>query len=350
MATRVAQIIGVVALALIACDAPRRDEPAPPDGGPARRRAPKAPRAPSFRVEEGRFTSAALGVDKRYWVAVPADYGKNDLRYPVVYLLHGFGGSPQNWVQNAPLAAGAADLRALIVMVDGDDSFYVDWHRPADYERCVREDRRWGAVDEADYCVRTGGYEEYVVNDVVARIDATYRTIADRTGRALLGFSMGGYGALMLGMRHPDVYSVAVSHAGVDSLLYGGPRPYERGRARRLDDLAAWGREYESEIEGVGDHVRGLLGPDIANWRAHDPVALAETLHDGQLALYLDCGTEDEFHFDDLAQDLHDTLERRGIHHAFALVPGGHDGGFLQDRLDDGMRFIAAHVAAPRAR
>jgi S-formylglutathione hydrolase FrmB len=233
-------------------------------------------------------------------------------------------------------------------MVDGDDSFYVNGVRPADYERCRTEERPWGPVDEDDYCVRRGRYEDYVTRDVVTHIDGRYRTRADRAGRALAGFSMGGFGALMLAMRHPEVFSAAVSHAGVDSLLYAGPRPWARGATRRLEDLSSWGREYESEIPGIGDHVRALLGPDPANWRAHDPVALAETLQDGQLALYLDCGTEDDFGFDALAQDLHEALQRRGIRHAFALVRGGHDGDFLEQRLDDGMRFVAAHFSAQR--
>ena len=98
----------------------------------------------------------------------------------------------------------------------------------------------------------------------------------------------------------------------------------------------------------MGDHVRAIFGGDLANWRAHDPVALAESLRDGQLALYLDCGTEDSFQFDDLAQDLHETLERRGVRHAFTLLPGRHDAAFLRERLDDGMRFLRERLPAPR--
>jgi S-formylglutathione hydrolase FrmB len=336
----------IAILAFVACDSPR-ERPGPTPSA-AREPAPaeRPDRARAFRVEEGRLSSAALGVDKRLWVALPPDYDRSDRRYPVVYFLHGFGGQPENWLRAAPDAADAAGLSAILVMVDGDDSFYVNSVRPADYERCRAEERPWGPVDKDDYCARHGRYEDYVTRDVVAHVDARYRTRADRAGRALAGFSMGGFGALMLAMRHPDVYSAAVSHAGVDSLLYGGPRPWVRGAGRRLEDLSDWGREYEGEIPGIGDHVRGLLGRDLANWRAHDPVALAETLRDGQLALYLDCGTEDEFHFDDLAQDLHQTLERRGIRHAFALVQGGHGGVFLKDRLDDGMRFVAGHFSA----
>ena len=347
----------LVLAVLAACDAPGTDRSAPPPrrsaAGAPRPARPTEPPAGAEggrgfgRVEEGRLTTPALGVDKRIWVALPAEYDGSGLRYPVVYLLHGFGGSPENWTRAAPEAARVARLRALLVMVDGDDSFYVNWARPADYARCLREPRRWGPVDPEDYCVREGRYEDYVVHDVVRWIDARYRTIPTRQGRALAGFSMGGYGALMLAMRHPDVFGTAISHAGVDSLLYGGPRPWAPGGVRRLEDLSTFGREYEGEIEGIGDHVRGLLGDDLANWRAHDPVTLASSLRDGQLALYLDCGTEDTFHFDDLAHDLHDTLEQHGIAHAFALVHGRHDGAFLKARLDDGLRFAAEHLAAP---
>jgi len=330
-----------------ACEAseepsPRRHPPKASRPAPPERPDPRS----AFRVEEGRLTSTSLGVDKKYWVAVPADYEGSGRRIPVVYFLHGFGGRPENWLRVAPAAAEEAGLSALLVMVDGDDSFYVNWARPADWERCRSEERPWGPVDKDDYCVRNGRYEDYVVREVVAAVDARYHTRADRSGRALAGFSMGGFGALMLAMRHPEVFSAAVSHAGVDSLLYAGPRPFARGAVRRLHDLSEWGRDYEGEIPGIGDHVRGLFGPELARWRAHDPVALAGNLRDGQLGLYLDCGTEDPFQFDDLAQDLHETLARRGIRHTFALVPGGHDGAFLRDRLDDGMRFLARHFGA----
>lgn len=328
-------IAAVLALVFARCDGP----PAQRDARARPARAHTAPAGPPL-VEE-RFASTALGVDKAALVVLPDGYATDARRYPVVYFLHGFGGSPEEWVDDAPAAARAAGLFAILVFVDGDDSFYVNWARAADHERCSVSPRPWGAVDPRDYCVRQGRYEQYVVRDVVGRIDARYRTIADRSGRALVGFSMGGFGALMLAMRNPDVFAAAVSHAGIDSLLYLGPRPYERGRVQRLRDPAACCRAEERLIPGIGDQLRGILGPDLANWRAHDPVALAGSLRDGQLALYLDCGTEDGFEFDDLAQDLHDTLEQRGIHHAFTLVPGGrHDGAYLRDRLDDGLRFV----------
>ena len=324
----------LAAVALGACEPPPSKEPgrAPPDSAP-----PPAPAA----IVRDRVHSPALGVDKTAIVVLPDDYAVSTRRYPVVYFLHGFGGGPTDWVRIAPRVAREVGLAAILVMVDGDDSFYVNWARSADYDRCLREPRRWGPVDPRDYCVRQGRYEDYLTRDVLAHVDGRYRTIASRAGRALVGFSMGGYGALVVSMRHPDLFSVAVSHAGVASLTYAGPRPYDAGRVQRLRDAADWGSQEEREIPGIRAHVRGILGPALVRWRAHDPVSLASSLRDGQIALYLDCGTDDGFGFDDLARDLHDALQRRGIRHAFTIVSHGrHDAAFLRDRLDDGLRFV----------
>ena len=151
---------------------------------------------------------------------------------------------------------------------------------------------------------------------------------------------MGGFGALELAMRHPDLYAAVASHSGVDALLYAGPHPYQPGQAQLADDVSQWG----AQVEPIGAHVRAIFGPELANWQAHDPAYLAAQLHDGDLAIYLDCGTEDEFLLNDAAQYLHEVLTSHGIQHEWYLGPGHHDFAFWIDRIDDSLAFFASHL------
>lgn len=322
------------------CGGPKTAKPAQPEGG-----APDAAAAGARvtatgagKVTEGTFHSDALGVDKHYVLYLPGGYDTSQLRYPVIYMLNGLGGDETNWVEGGDLGqiADAMSLPAIVVMADGDDSFYANAVVAADYDACLKGRRTFGmASDMATYCVKTPRYEDYIVKDLVAHVDATYRTIPERRARAIGGLSMGGFGALSLGLRHKDVYVSTASHSGVDALLYGGPHPYEAGKVVLAEDASVWGRE----IEPLGKLVRDIFGPDLQNWREHDPAWLAGRLKDGEIAIYLDCGTEDDFKLHDGATYLHDILVERGVTHAFTLEPGRHNFKFWRSRLDDSLAF-----------
>ncbi|HZS40375.1 MAG TPA: alpha/beta hydrolase family protein, partial [Polyangia bacterium] len=299
------------------------------------------------RVAEGRFASPALGVEKHYLVYLPAGYDGSTARYPVIYLLHGLHGNEHDWVSGGHLdqAADKLKLQAIVVMPDGDAGFYADSATPADYEACVHGAKvRFFRREESleTYCVRHADYEQYVIKDLLAHVDATYRTVAERRGRAIGGLSMGGFGALSLAMRHPELFASAASHSGVVALLYAGPHPYRKGQARLLEDVSRWGEQ----VGPIGLLVRRIFGGDLANWRAHDPAALAQTLEPGKLALYVDCGTEDDFALESPAAYLHDVLAARNIPHEFALVPGRHNFALWEKRVVESLAFHARQFRA----
>lgn len=291
------------------------------------------------------FRSAALGVDKRYRVYLPASYARSERRYPVIYLLHGIAGDESNWLELGDLA-GAADrarLQAIVVMPDGDASFYVNSVAPARFDACNAGVSPFEEKSpRASTCVRDADYEDYIVRDLIAEVDARYRTVAERRGRAIAGLSMGGFGALALAMRHRDLFSSAASHSGLVALFYRGPHPYDAARVVLLQDVSRWG----VNAGPFGPWIRGIFGPDRKNWRAHDPATLAEELGDGDLAIYIDCGTEDDFGLHSHAAYLHDVLARRGVRHGYALLPGKHDWSFWKDRIDDSLAFHARVFAA----
>ena len=105
--------------------------------------------------------------------------------FGVLYLLHGLSDDHTIWCRRTSIERYAAELPLIVVMPDGHRSFYCNDPRPGG---CA--------------------YEDHIVTDVVGFVDRTFPTIADRAGRAIGGLSMGGYGAMMLALRHPDLFSV----------------------------------------------------------------------------------------------------------------------------------------------
>jgi S-formylglutathione hydrolase FrmB len=153
-----------------------------------------------------------------------ADAGR---RYPVLYLLHGADSDYRSWTRYGDAQAITAHAPMIVVMPDGGtDGWYTDWYagnRPVQPQ-----------------------WETYHVGELVPWIDATYRTVAARRGRAIAGLSMGGYGALSYAARHPGTFAAAASFSG----------------ALEVGSADAWGERSANE----------------ARWRAHLPISIAARL------------------------------------------------------------------------
>lgn len=342
---------------LIACSSQKTEPAATPTAVPVAPAATPAAPAPATapvaakgKVETKTFKSTALGVDKHYVVYLPADYDTQpNRRYPVFYYLHGLTGNETNWVELGKLddAANQLGLQAIVIMPDGDDGFYIDGLAKADYDACMKDGTGLFVPQKQskkETCVHARKYETYITKDLIGHVDATYRTIAKREARAIAGLSMGGFGALMLSMRHPDLFAAAASHSGVDSLIYMGPFPYKPGaKVETMTDIKQWGGPF---VE-INRWMRGLFGDDVAHWKEYDPTTLVDKLKPGSLALYLDCGTEDGFALNNGASWLHDLLLAKKIDHAFFLGPGGHDFQFWHARIPESLKFLRDHVTKP---
>jgi S-formylglutathione hydrolase FrmB len=324
--------------------------PAPVAALPSQGHSGVAPAASGI-VEERTFHSQALDVDKTYVVYLPIDYATNpDKKWPVFYYLHGLTGDEHTWVKGGEInkVADQLHLDAILVMPDGDDGFYADSDKPVDYDACMKDGTGLFAPQMKNpkkTCVKHSRYETYIVKDLLADVDAHYRTNATGAARGIAGMSMGGLGAWELAMRHPDLFAAAASHSGFLGLTYKGPHPYVAGHPKDVtfSDAPRPG----SSGNDLVDWVIGIYGHDKANWVAHDPELLIAKLEPGKPALYLDCGTEDEFHFFDQAAYIHDLLIARHIDHAYFLGPGNHSFAFWAPREVDSLRWLQQHVAKP---
>jgi S-formylglutathione hydrolase FrmB len=220
--------------------------------------------------------SAAMGAPVKVSVVTPAAYGADGIsRYPVVYLLHGAGNDHTTYLQPF-LLDGVDKWRFIAVVPDGK----LDWWMDSPVSPNVRR-------------------ETFVVNELVPWVDAEFRTLPQRQRRAIAGHSMGGQGAMRLGMRHADVF-------GIVGNVMGG-----------VDICSASARK---------DLVR-LLGPYKGNevrWRSFSVLAEAERLKPGALRLFSIVGTEDFFLKPN--RDLHELLSKRHVAHEYTEVRGETDG------------------------
>jgi S-formylglutathione hydrolase FrmB len=259
-------------------------------------------------VRPGTFRSDALGREVSYVVDLPASYdGSGSRTYPVVYALHGLFEGAGFWERRglAPILARLRESGAmadfLVVAPDGGNSFFVD--SPA------------------------GRYEDMVTKDLVAHVEATYRVVPGRKGRALLGVSMGGYAALHMAFDQPGLFAAVATHSAM--LLERIPSA-EQGAGRW--HMAAFNKVF-------GDPI------DAALWAENDPLARARTVDPKAVpALYVDCGAEDRYGLASGHRELHRILDERGIPHFFELPPGDHGYEFVRARLEASLRFLAERL------
>jgi enterochelin esterase-like enzyme len=264
---------------------------------------------PSPKVSAATFHSAALDQRRKVQVWLPPGYAREaTTRYPVIYVLHGLGGSERDFFKLGKLEShikGAMAAKTLppviVVSPDGDDGYWTD-HAP----NGSTPGPRWGA---------------YVADDLVAWVDARYRTLADREHRAIAGVSMGGYGAFSLALTHPDRFGAAVSLSGALFPTLPTHRPVYR---------RVWGAP-----------------PDAAWFAKASPMALLGTLPlDAPMpALYLHVGASDELGFVAFADAAHRVLVERGVDHTYRVTPGGHSWSVWEAESPAWLAFIGSWLA-----
>ncbi|MEZ5489989.1 MAG: alpha/beta hydrolase-fold protein [Gammaproteobacteria bacterium] len=281
-------------------------------------------------ISSGIIESSALGVSKSFNIYLPTGYSSGDLRYPVIYLVHGWGVNEDTWSSPGLEVQKVADemnLQAIIVMPDGDRGVYVNSATPANFDECMNEasPTRNAREPRQEFCVRTSNYESYMVEEIVPYIDGTYRTISTRQARSITGESAGGLAAFHLALRHKDLFSSVAAHSGGVSMLY---LPREDAMLTNIEHRPGF-EEWEA-----------VFGLNIEGWRQYDPYSLLDSLQPNELAIYFDSGTEDEFGFYQMALHFERRLKELGLEHTFVSVPGGkHDVSFFGSRIPFSLEF-----------
>ena len=156
-------------------------------------------------VEHCKMNSDVLGVDKEFSVYLPAGYEDSALSYPVIYLLHPAGGTHEIWISHGNLPEIADDairsgMAVPMIIVMPDASGLGELH--------LGEHLGFFSVPGWDY-------ESYFHKELIPLIDSTYRTMADKKHRAVVGASMGGEAAIAYAQKNPDMYGAACALSGI---------------------------------------------------------------------------------------------------------------------------------------
>ncbi|MCX6219104.1 alpha/beta hydrolase family protein [Spirosoma sp.] len=253
--------------------------------------------------------STLMNKNLRAVVVLPDSYasaGKNKTTYPVLYLLHGGFGHFNDWITKTPdktLIHRLADQYNLIVVMPEGEVFSYYVNSPV---------------------IQDSQFETYLTKEVIDKIDKTYRTIRMPKGRVITGLSMGGYGALYLATRHPDLYCAAGSMSGALNL-----------------DMNAWKLPPDA-TKGIKAEFEKILGPFSQSpdgWASYSVVGMADKMKTNGLKLVIDCGVDD--FLIEPNRELHRRLVFNQTPHDYSERPGGHSWEFWQNALPYQVQFFS---------
>jgi S-formylglutathione hydrolase FrmB len=192
-------------------------------------------------------------------------------------MLHGAGGSYKTWPFYFPNIKEYADkYKFIIVCPDGNKT---SWYFDSPIDNQIK-------------------YETYVSNELIVEIDKKYNTIADKSGRAITGLSMGGHGAFYRAFKHQDVWGAAGSTSGGVDIR---PFPNNWEISKRL----------------------GVYSDNQDNWENNTVINLVYLLDQKNLKLIFDCGVDGFFY--NANKRLHKKMLERNIPHDYIERPGKHN-------------------------
>ncbi len=261
-------------------------------------------------IQTIQFQSHLINATLPYNVILPPGYrAKATTRYPVLYLLHGHGGHYTDWLTRTNIADYASQYRMIVVMPEGNNSWYVD-----------------GASGSSDK------YETYILQELMPDVDKRYRTIQSRYGRAIAGLSMGGYGAIKYGLKYPSVFAFAGSMSGAFGVT-------------RYTDKEMGGANWEPFLKTFGP-----VGSETR--KANDIFEITKALTPARIAslpyFYFDCGTEDAAQHFDRNRELSEIFLERKIPHEYRELPGNHSWQYWDQQVQEVLKIAAEKLHAPR--
>lgn len=201
-------------------------------------------------------------------VLLPTRYSHDNRRYPVLYALPGTSNLADVWLANIDTINLTADLPLIVVIPDGTfdadgGGFYTDW---------VDQKTSRGVAN----------WETFHTRELVPWIDDNFRTISNRSGRAIVGISQGGFGSMSYAARHPELFGAAASFSGAVSIHYG--LTCRVGASLLIAGIMS-GLNQVQPFAPFGDPVT-----NAANWRAHDPATQVRKLADTNVDLFTSSG------------------------------------------------------------
>jgi len=284
------------------------------------------------------------------YLYLPPGYEKGSDLYPVAWCLSGFTGRGRMLLNDNPWSPGIAD-RMDALLAEGRAKPLI-----LALPDCFTH------IGGSQYVnsPALGRYEDHVIEELVPFVDSRFRTLAEPEHRGVMGKSSGGYGALMMGMRHPEVFGAVACHSGDILFEYCYKRDFGPAlRAIRKEvDVETWLRKFRSSPRKTHDGIMALniiamaaaYSPNVGapppfcdlpfdletgvidenvwkRWLAWDPLYLVDRHAAGLKKLrllYLDCGREDEFYLELGARAFVKRLQAFGVPHEYEEFEDGH--------------------------
>jgi S-formylglutathione hydrolase FrmB len=265
------------------------------------------------RIDCNALDSRILKHPVHYCVYLPAGYDASAhqhsaRKFPVLYYLHGLGDNERSLFNSGGWTL-LDDLRQQ--------------HKMGEFLIAAPEGGRTFYVNSADGSVL---YSDFVLQEFIPLIESKYRIGKGRNNRAISGISMGGYGALRFAFAHPEMFSAVSAQSA--ALITESPQ--------ELDTAARFGAP-------LGKLLATVFGSPIAvkHWKDNSPFVLAARNETAlrQLAIYLNCGQDDNYGFEKGAAALHEQLQKEGVKHEYHPYPGDHSLSYFLAHFAEVMEF-----------
>jgi S-formylglutathione hydrolase FrmB len=270
------------------------------------------------RVDCSSMRSKILERPVRFCAMLPANYHSDQpKKYPILYFLHGLGQNEQalmlggGWGLIEDLRQHRAIGEFLIVAVEGRGSFFIN---------------------SADGRQR---FSDFFLTEFLPHIETEFRVLRTRKTRGITGLSMGGYGALRFAFSHPELFgSVSVQSA---ALITQSPKQINA--------------DLEEHAGPLANLLAGVFGNpiNVAHWNQNNPFVLAQKNRAQlkTLSIYINCGQQDDFGFEEGASKLHQQLLTEGVPHQFHLYPGAHTPEYFLSHLAETLQFHSRRFGDP---
>lgn len=248
-----------------------------------------------IKIVKGILQSGIMQREIPYRVVLSENFDNSKKKFPVLYLLHGLFGSCDNWLELTDLKTYAVDKNLIIVLPEGENGWYTN-------SATIEEDK----------------FESYFTEELIPEIDLLNRTDGTKEKRAVVGLSMGGYGALKFALKKADLFAFAGSISGA----FDAPNQTENNPG------VDW--------ENLGPSILKAFGGENSQTRfENDLFEIIRQISAENIArlpyFYVNCGIEDDFL--EVNRNLARLLKQKMISYEYHEIPGGHNWNYWNKEI-----------------
>jgi len=243
--------------------------------------------------------SPSLNSFKHFHIVLPENYFKTEERFIAIYLLHGYGGSHQDWVNKTSLVKYLKDYNFIIITPEADNGWYTN-----------------------SPTLKNKNYEDYIIKDLIPYVEKKYRVISTRHGRIIAGLSMGGYGAIKFALKYPNMFLLAGSFSGA----FNWEQILERGQGQIIQSLKDAFGEAKTQ-----------------HWHKNNVFSLVDSVAIGNLPyLYISVGKDDNrIGLLEANRNLVEKLQKKNINYEYHELPGSHTWSFWDMEIKNFLRRVS---------